>query len=106
MRKEFDLPESMDGRHAKLSMGTMVHNDRVYVNGVFVGSTGYEYPPRRYHIPAGVLRSGRNVIAVRLDAPDGDGGFVKDNHIRWSLMQQKSISPVHGNTWWRLIRIK
>ena len=78
MRKEFDLPESMDGRHAKLSMGTMVHNDRVYVNGVFVGSTGYEYPPRRYHIPSGVLRSGRNVIAVRLDAPEGNGGFVKD----------------------------
>lgn len=78
MRKTFTVPESMEGRHAKLSMGTLVHNDQVYVNGVFVGSTGYEYPPRRYQIPAGVLRKGENVIAVRLNAPSGNGEFVKD----------------------------
>ena len=82
MRKEFDVPASMAGRHARLSMGTLVHNDRVYVNGVFVGSTGYEYPPRRYDIPAGVLREGRNVIAVRLNAPEGNGEFVKDKPYR------------------------
>lgn len=78
MRKDFEIPESMDGRHAKLSMGTLMHNDRVYVNGVFVGSTGYEYPPRRYHIPAGVLRKGMNTIVVRLNAPGGNGEFIKD----------------------------
>ena len=78
MRKDFDLPAEMDGRHAKLSMGTLVHNDQVYVNGVYVGSTGYEYPPRRYQIPAGVLREGKNTIAVRLNAPAGNGEFVKD----------------------------
>lgn len=78
MRKDFELPASMDGRHARLSMGTLVHNDKVYVNGVYVGSTGYEYPPRRYHIPAGILMEGKNTIAVRLDAPAGNGEFVKD----------------------------
>ncbi len=82
MRKEFDVPASLAGRHARLSMGTLVHNDMVYVNGVFVGSTGYEYPPRRYNIPAGVLREGRNVIAVRLNAPEGNGEFVKDKPYR------------------------
>lgn len=78
MRKDFEIPESMDGRHAKLSMGTLMHNDRVYVNGVFVGSTGYEFPPRRYQIPAGVLRKGKNTIVVRLNAPGGNGEFIKD----------------------------
>lgn len=78
MRKDFEIPEAMAGRHAKLSMGTLVHNDQVYVNGVFVGSTGYEYPPRRYQIPAGVLREGKNTIAVRLNAPAGNGEFIKD----------------------------
>ena len=78
MRKDFEVPEEMAGRHARLSMGTLVHNDQVYVNGVFVGSTGYEYPPRRYHIPAGVLKAGKNTIAVRLNAPGGNGEFVKD----------------------------
>lgn len=78
MRKDFEIPESMDGRHAKLSMGTLTHNDRVYVNGIFVGSTGYEFPPRRYHIPAGVLKKGKNTIVVRLNAPGGNGEFIKD----------------------------
>ena len=78
MRKDFDVPSEMAGRHARLSMGTLVHNDQVFVNGVFVGSTGYEYPPRRYHIPAGVLREGKNTIAVRHNAPGGNGEFVKD----------------------------
>lgn len=78
MRKDFEVPESMEGRHAKLSMGTLVHNDAVYVNGVYIGSTGYEYPPRRYQIPAGVLRKGKNTVAVRLNAPAGNGEFIKD----------------------------
>lgn len=78
MRKDFTIPDEMVGRHAKLSMGTLVHNDQVYVNGVFVGTTGYEYPPRRYQIPAGVLRKGKNTIAVRLNAPAGNGEFIKD----------------------------
>ena len=78
MRKDFEIPAEMVGRHARLSMGTLVHNDQVFVNGVFVGTTGYEYPPRRYHIPAGVLREGKNTVVVRLNAPAGNGEFVKD----------------------------
>ena len=78
MRKDFEIPAEMVGRHARLSMGTLVNNDRVYVNGVFVGTTSYEYPPRRYHIPAGVLREGKNTIVVRLNANAGNGEFVKD----------------------------
>ena len=78
LRKDFEIPEAMEGRHARLAMGTLVHNDAVFVNGVYVGSTGYEYPPRRYQIPAGVLRKGENIIAVRLNAPAGNGEFIKD----------------------------
>lgn len=78
MRKDFEIPDEMVGRHARLSMGTLVNNDRVYVNGVFVGTTSYEYPPRRYHIPAGVLRKGKNTVVVRLNANAGNGEFVKD----------------------------
>ena len=77
-RKTFDVPASMAGRHARLYMGTMVDSDSVFVNGTFVGFTSYTYPPRKYDIPAGVLREGKNVIAVRLTANGGNGGFVKD----------------------------
>lgn len=77
-RKEFRVPDSMVGRHARLYMGRMVDSDSVFVNGTFVGFTSYTYPPRKYDIPAGVLTQGENVIAVRLTANSSNGGFVKD----------------------------
>src|SRR5690606_8530266 len=43
-----------------------------------VGSTSYMYPPRKYDIPAGVLRAGKNNITVRLRANSGNGAFIKD----------------------------
>ncbi len=78
MRKDFTVPQSMVGRHAVLYMGTLVDADEVFVNGVCVGRTAYQYPPRKYEVPAGVLREGKNVVAVRLTANNGRGEFVKD----------------------------
>lgn len=75
-RKEVDIPSSMDRKHAKLILGVLVDSDSVFVNGRFVGSTSYQYPPRKYDIPAGVLRQGKNTIAVKLTAPMGNGGFT------------------------------
>ena len=77
-RKTIDVPESMSGRHAKIYLGRVVDGDEVYVNGVLVGSTSYFGPPRKYDIPAGVLHTGKNVVAVRLTANAGDAGFVPD----------------------------
>jgi len=77
-RKDFEMPASMDGKHAKLIMGTLVNSDSVFVNGRFVGTTGYQYPPRKYNIPAGALHTGTNTIAVKLTDNSGNGGFVED----------------------------
>ncbi len=77
-RKSFDLPASMDRKQAKLYLGTLVDSDSVFVNGHFVGFTSYTYPPRKYDIPAGILRQGKNNITVRLTANAGNGEFVED----------------------------
>lgn len=95
-RKTFDVPASMAGRHARLYMGTMVDSDSVFVNGTFVGFTSYTYPPRKYDIPAGVLREGKNVIAVRLTANGGNGGFVKDK--RYVIVGDEAEIDLTG-TW-------
>jgi len=50
----------------------------VYVNGVLVGTTAYQYPPRRYEIPAGILKPGKNIFVVRVINSAGKGGFVVD----------------------------
>lgn len=77
-RKHFTCPESMVGRHARIYMGRMQDDDRVYVNGVLVGHTAYFGPPRKYDIPAGVLREGDNVVTLRLEAKNGWGEVVPD----------------------------
>lgn len=77
--KSFDLPKSLTGRPAQLKLGRLVDADTVYVNGQKVGGITYQYPPRRYDIPADVLREGRNTVSVRLVNNSGKGGFVPDN---------------------------
>ena len=77
-RKEIDVPEQMTGKPAKLFLGRIVDADNVYVNGVLSGSITYQYPPRRYNLPAGLLKTGKNIIAIRVTNYNGKGGFVPD----------------------------
>jgi sialate O-acetylesterase len=76
--KEIDVPSSMTGKPAKLFMGRIVDADIVYVNGIQSGSITYQYPPRRYDLPAGLLKPGKNIIVVRVTNNSGKGGFVPD----------------------------
>nr|WP_144926882.1 sialate O-acetylesterase [Paenibacillus bovis] len=77
-KREFEVPKSLAGTEAKLYLGTLIDADQTYINGTLVGTTGYRYPPRRYSIPAGVLREGKNSITVRVISSGSAGGFIKD----------------------------
>lgn len=78
LRQNVDVPQAWAGKEATLRLGCIVDADSVYVNGTFVGTTGYQYPPRIYRIPAGVLRSGSNNITVRIISNGGQPGFVQE----------------------------
>jgi Domain of unknown function (DUF303). len=79
-KKEIKIPSSMAGKQALLILGRIVDADSVFINGVFVGTTGYQYPPRRYNIPSDLLKEGKNTIVVRVINESGNGGFVLDKH--------------------------
>jgi sialate O-acetylesterase len=79
-RKKFDVPAEAAGKPATLSLGGIDDFDITYVNGQRVGVTGSEVEdfwkhPRNYQVPAGLLKAGTNVIAVRVTDIRGDGGF-------------------------------
>lgn len=59
-----------------LRLGDLIDADVTYVNGVEVGRTEYQYPPRKYHLDGSILKPGKNVIATRLIIELGKGGFV------------------------------
>ncbi|MGL1888147.1 MAG: beta galactosidase jelly roll domain-containing protein [Reichenbachiella sp.] len=77
-RKKVSVPKSMENQEVKLWLGRIVDQDHVYVNGQFIGSTGYQYPPRKYTVPAGVLKEGENTITIRVINEIGSGGFIQN----------------------------
>ncbi|MBI5708507.1 MAG: 9-O-acetylesterase [Armatimonadetes bacterium] len=74
-RAEIDVPAGASGT-ATLSLGAIDDADVTYVNGVRVGSMSVWDAARRYTVPAGTLKPGKNVIAVRVLDTGGAGGFT------------------------------
>lgn len=77
-RREFWVPDSLAGRPAKLFLGRIVDADAAFINGVPTGTTGYQYPQRRYAVKAGILKPGTNLLVVKITNTAGKGGFVPD----------------------------
>ncbi len=77
-RRNFDVSQEFVGKEAILRLGCIADADSVYVNGTFVGTVSYRYPPRIYKIPANLLKLGENNITIRLISYGGRPEFVKD----------------------------
>jgi sialate O-acetylesterase len=77
-RKEVDVPASMVGKPARLFLGRIIDSDTAYINGQYIGNITYQYPPRKYTIPEGLLKEGKNLIVVRVICNDGHGEFIDD----------------------------
>lgn len=77
-RREIEIPASITTKQAKVYLGRIVDADELYINGQRVGSTGYQYPQRRYTVPANLLKTGKNIFVIRVTNTAGKGGFVPD----------------------------
>ncbi len=78
LRQHVQIDKAHAGKPARLLLGTLFDADFTYVNGKEVGRTYYQYPPRRYDIPEGLLREGDNVITVRFINKYGTVHFIKE----------------------------
>ena len=94
-RKEVEVPEEWEGKEAIIRMGCIVDADSVYVNGHFVGNTTYQYPPRKYNIPAGVLKAGKNNVTVRVISNGGQPSFVPEKP--YKLIRETDEISLEGN---------
>ena len=88
--KEFDVPDSLvNKKDAVLRLGRIIDSDSAFVNGTFVGTISYQYPPRIYKLPVGVLKPGKNKLMVRVVCPGGKGGFVENKTYELRIGSQK-----------------
>lgn len=81
-RKEFFVPDSLVGLDSLLRLGCLIDADVCYLNGVKVGETGYQYPPRKYAVRPNLLKAGRNVLCIRLKTNGSREKFVRDKPYR------------------------
>ncbi|HBC87496.1 MAG TPA: 9-O-acetylesterase [Lentisphaeria bacterium] len=79
-RKNVEIPEKLAGKDLTITLGSIDDFDVTYFNGTQIGTTGEDTPnfwsfPRKYTIPANLVKSGKNCLAVRAFDHFGGGGF-------------------------------
>lgn len=77
-RQHITIDAAHAGKPCRLLVGTLYDADQTYVNGKQVGTTGYQYPPRRYQIPEGLLVEGDNALTVRFVTKGGAPHFIPE----------------------------
>ena len=95
MRQHIRIDAVHAEQEALLLLGTLIDADFTYLNGKLIGQTGYQYPPRRYNIPKGLLREGDNVITVRFVNHGAAPQFVEEKPylIKWTDNTTLPLSP-------------
>ena len=78
LRQHITIDKEHAGKPARLLLGTLYDQDVTYLNGKQIGQTGYQYPPRRYDVPEGLLQEGDNVIAIRFINKNGAVHFIPE----------------------------
>lgn len=74
-RRELIVPEVLPEGPIKIYLGEIEKMDTTYVNGRWIGASSWVENPRIYTVPAGTLKPGKNVIAVRVFRTKTNGGF-------------------------------
>ena len=95
-RKEITLPDPLPSGRALLFLGEIERMDTVFLNGQQVGGSAWVENPRVYPIHDGVLKPGRNVIAIRVLKTKPDGGFLGRPEELHLLLGDKTSIPLAG----------
>jgi sialate O-acetylesterase len=75
-RATVELTAQQAGEAAQLQLGQVAAADTTWVNGVRVGAGSIWWNGREYAVPKGVLKPGKNVIAVRVLGDESGGGLL------------------------------
>ncbi len=94
LRREITLPDPLPAaRMSLIHLGSIERMDTVYINGKQVGASSWVENPRVYPLFPGVLKPGRNVVAIRVLRTKPNGGFLgKPEELFISMGQQEKVS--------------
>jgi len=75
-RKEIDIPVELSGSQAELHFGGILWADSAFFNGQFVGNTMGHEKKRVYPVPGNLVKTGRNIITMRITGVSSFGGMM------------------------------
>jgi sialate O-acetylesterase len=93
-RKTIHIDAADAGKDAMLSLAMIDDSDETFVNGIKVGATINQYNQQRsYPVRSGILKTGSNVIAIRVDDTGGGGGvYGKPEDLKLSFAGGSTLS--------------
>lgn len=95
-RREIELPDPLPAGTARLQLGVVEKMDTAHINGRWIGASAWVENPRNYAIPDGVLRPGKNLVAIRVLKLKPDGGFVSDAEKLRLVLGDGTAIPLEG----------
>ena len=95
-RKEIVLPDPLPAGRSVLFLGSVERMDTAYVNGKFAGASAWVENPRVYALGEGLLKPGRNILAIRVMKTKPEGGFLGKPEELHLMLGDKSIIPLAG----------
>ncbi len=100
-RKTIEITEADAGKPAILELAKIDDIDETFVNSEKVGGIAKWDEPRKYNITAGILKAGKNVIAVKVTDQQGGGGIYGDS-LAMKLTIDKTVLPLFGEWMFRV----
>lgn len=94
-RFAFELGAAQAGKAATLYLPAIDDMDSTYLNGKWIGTDNQWNVPRKYSIPKGILRKGKNILAIRVQDNAGGGGLA-DQPDMFRLEVQSRKFPLSG----------
>lgn len=77
-RLSFTVNNNDAGKQAMLYLPAIDDADSTYINGTLVGTLKIWNEPRKYNIPGGLLKSGKNIMTIWVEDTGGAGGLINE----------------------------
>ena len=95
-RREITLPDPLPAGKAMIFLGSIERMDTVFINGNEVGASAWVENPRAYPIHDGVLKPGKNLVAIRILKTKPQGGFLGKPEELHLVLGDKTSIPLAG----------
>ena len=103
-RVAFTIAVEDAGSEATLHLPAVDDMDSTYINGVFIGTTNQWDALRKYTIPAGILKQGKNILVIKVQ-DDGGGGGMSAIADQYNVVVKNKMIPLAGKAKFNIVAV-